>query len=76
MGTKNITLSLPENVARWLRIWAAENDSSVSKMLAELLKEKMDADKSYDQAMHRFLKTSPKRLKSKGRYPRRSELYE
>ena len=34
---KNITITLPEDVARWLRIKAAENERSVSKWLAELL---------------------------------------
>ena len=28
---KNITITLPEDVARWLRIRAAENERSVSK---------------------------------------------
>lgn len=73
---KNITISLPENITRWLRIWAAENDSSVSKMLGNLIKEKMDSDNGYEKAMKSFLKGQPKPIKTKGRYPARDDLYE
>ncbi len=36
---KNITITLPEDVARWLRVKAAEADRSVSKWIRELLME-------------------------------------
>lgn len=34
---KKVTITLQEDLARWLRVNAAENDRSVSKWLAELL---------------------------------------
>jgi hypothetical protein len=73
---KNITISLPEDVARWIRIWAAEHDSSVSKMLGNLIKEKMESDNGYEKAMKSFLNGKPRPMKAKGGYPAREELYE
>lgn len=37
MATKNITLSLPEELVRRARILAAEHDTSVSGLVGELL---------------------------------------
>jgi plasmid stability protein len=34
---KNVTITLPEDTARWLRIKAAEDDRSVSRWIGELL---------------------------------------
>jgi hypothetical protein len=38
---RNITVTLEEQVARWARIEAARRDTSVSRLLGELLKERM-----------------------------------
>jgi hypothetical protein len=43
---KNVTITLDEDVARWARIWAAERDTSVSRLVGELLREKMLEDRS------------------------------
>ncbi len=37
MATRNITLSLPEDVVRRARILAAQQDTSVSALVAQLL---------------------------------------
>ena len=74
---KNVTVSLPEEVARWSRVWAAEHDTSVSQMLGLFLKEKMDSEKQYSQAMHSFLNREPVMLKEEsGLYPSRESLHE
>ena len=39
---RNITVSIPEHVARWARVWAAEHDTSVSQMLCAFLTENME----------------------------------
>lgn len=36
---KNITITLPEDVARWLRVKAAEDQRSVSRWIGELLEQ-------------------------------------
>ena len=38
---RNVTVTLEEEVAKWARIEAARRDTSVSRLLAELLKERM-----------------------------------
>lgn len=74
---KNVTVSLSEEVARWSRVWAAEHNTSVSRMLGLFLKEKMDSEKQYFQAMNSFLNREPVMLKEKGEsYSSRDSLHE
>lgn len=73
---KNITIALPEEVALWTRISAAKNNSSVSKMLADMLRERMEKDLDYESAMKAYLNTGPVALKTGGRYPSRSDVHE
>lgn len=44
---KNVTITLEEEVARWARIKAAHLDTSVSRLVGEMLKEKMEQEQSY-----------------------------
>ena len=74
---KNITVSLPEDVARWLRVRAAENGRSVSKWLADLLGGMRRREDDYEVAMERFLARKPRKLKwSDDRKPTRDELHD
>ena len=73
---KNITITLPEDVARWLRVRAAEDDRSVSKWICELLERKRDREDDYAIAMKRYLAREPRKIDwSEGRRPSRDELY-
>lgn len=73
---RNVTVTLEEEVARWVRVWAAEHDTSVSRFVGELLKSRMTRERQYNIAMKRFLGRSPRTLKEKGGYPGREELHE
>ena len=73
---RNVTITLDEEVARWVRIWAAEHDTSVSRYVGELLKERMVRELHYGRAMKRFLSRPPKALKKQGQYPGRDEVHE
>ncbi len=74
---KNVTITLDEEVARWARIRAAERNTSVSRLVGELLKEKMQEEEDYRLAMERYLSREPQMLKKPGtRYPQREELHE
>lgn len=74
---KNVTITLEDDVARWARVWAARHETSLSRMLGEELKRKMQSDAQYERAKRRFLARKPKQLKPAGtRYPDRSSLYE
>jgi hypothetical protein len=72
---KNVTITLEEEVARWARIRAAELDTSVSRLVGEMLKEQMVAEKGYDAARRRYLSRKAAPISS-GAYPRRDDLHE
>jgi len=73
---KNVTITLDEKVARWARIRAAERDTSVSRLVGELLREKMTQEETYQAVMQQYLSQSPQPLKKSGiKYPKRKELH-
>jgi len=72
---RNVTVTLEESVARWARMEAARQDTSVSQLLAGILKERMREKDSYEAAMRRALARKPF-LKTDGRYLSREEVHE
>lgn len=73
---KNVTITLDEEVARWARIRAAERDTSVSRLVGEMLREKMVDEQTYQTAMREYLSRPPRKLKRpRTKYPRREDLY-
>lgn len=72
---RNVTVTLEEEVARWARIEAARQDTSVSQLLGRLLKKQMAADRLYERAMKRALHRKPF-LHSKSRYLTREEAHD
>ena len=72
---RNVTITLEENVAKWARIEAARKDISVSRLLATILKERMQDKDGYEGAMRRALAREPF-LNSDGRYLSRDEAHE
>lgn len=73
---KNVTITLDEEVARWARIHAAELDTSVSRLVGRMLKEKMRASQDYEGAMQEYLGVAPQPLKDPAaRYPTRGEVH-
>ena len=74
---KNVTVSLPEDTARWLRVAAAKDDRSVSGWLAALLDKMRHRDDEYATAMARYLAMKPRKLQwVDGRKPTRDELHD
>jgi len=69
---RKIRITVEENVARWLRIEAARNNTSVSGFLSGILKEQMTDDANYEAAKRRALARKPF-LKSDGHYLTREE---
>ena len=52
---RNVTVTLEEDVAQWARIEAARRDTSVSRLLGALLKERMSThDGSATEAVERL----------------------
>jgi len=76
-GMKNVTITLEEEVARWARILAAKQNTSVSRLVGELLREKMHAEQNYQIAMQQYLSQPPNVLKPQGeKLPEREALYD
>jgi hypothetical protein len=71
---RNVTVTLEEAVAQWARIEAAKRDTSVSRLLGELLKERMAAQDVYEKAKRRALRRKPF-LRSNRRYLTREESH-
>lgn len=55
MASQNITLSLPEEYLREARVLAARRGTSVSQLLAGMLKEMVEQETGYDRARERGL---------------------
>jgi len=72
---RNITITLEESVARRARIEAATQETSVSRLLANILKERMKENDEYETAKRRALARKPF-LKSDGRYLSREEVHD
>jgi tetrahydromethanopterin S-methyltransferase subunit B len=73
---KNVTVALDEEVALWVRVRAAEQNQSVSRYLADMLRKQMADSKAYEEAMDRFLSRRPSRITDLDSYPAREILYE
>lgn len=73
--TKNVTITMEDHVAEWARLEAARRNTSVSRLVGELVAEKMRRDDAYERAMHealRFRSWGP----STGPYLTDDEMYD
>lgn len=52
---KNVTITMDDGVAEWARLEAARRNTSVSRLVGELLAEKMRHDDAYERAMREAL---------------------
>ena len=52
---KNVTVTMEDQVADWARMEAARRNTSVSRLIGELLAEKMRHDDAYERAMREEL---------------------
>jgi len=74
---KNVTITLDERTAAWVRVYAAKHNTSVSRIVGEMLQERMTEARAYDEAMRRFLSKKPVRLSRSGTtYPTREASHD
>jgi hypothetical protein len=74
---KNVTITLDEELARWARVEAARRDTSVSQLVAQLLREQMLGVDAYAAARQRYFAQEARVHRTPGaRYPTRDELHE
>ena len=72
---KNVTVTMEDSVADWARMEAARRNTSVSRLIGELLAEKMRRDDAYERAMREALEFKSFGA-SEGRYFTRDEVYD
>lgn len=74
---KNVTITVEEGVLDWARVEAAKRGSSVSRMVGEMLAEKMRLDDAYERAYREWkAEVGQGGLDSSGQpYPKRDEIY-
>lgn len=72
---KNVTVTMEESVAEWARMEAARRNTSVSRLIGEMLAEKMRHDDAYERAMREALEFKSFGA-SEGRYLTREEIYD
>ena len=74
---RNVTITLEEDVARWARLRAAERETSVSRLVGEMLRDRMAIEEGYRAAREQFFAVRPRRLREPGRpLPTRDELHD
>jgi hypothetical protein len=74
---KNVTITLPDDVALQARIWAEEGDVSLSRFLAQILSDRMQRASIYQRAQEDFFSREPVVLREDPRpYPTRSDVHE
>ena len=64
---KNITISMPDDLARKVRVMAAEADTSMSQFLCRLVEERAVAEADYRAAMERYLGRGSRTLRDPSR---------
>jgi hypothetical protein len=74
---RNVTLTLPDEVALRARVWAAEEDISLSAFLCRMLTERMENEAGYRRASGDFFSRHPVMLQeTPGPYPTRDALHD
>lgn len=74
---KNVTVTLDEDTARWIRVEAAKREMSVSRFLGEVLAERRQRVEGYEAARASFMDREARPLRTcAGPLPTRSEIHE
>lgn len=61
-GKQNVTLSIPRDIVREVKVIAAKRDTSISGLMVEKLHELVDEDRGYEEARERSLRRLEKGL--------------
>lgn len=72
---KNVTITMHDSVAEWARLEAARRNTSVSRLVGEMLAEKMRHDDAYERAMQDWLSRDLSFSSDGSSYPTREETY-
>ena len=73
---KNITITVSEEAARWARRKAAEEETSVSRLVGRMLEDQMRRNDDYWRAYEQWKKLKPIKGFDASKRLRRDEIYE
>jgi hypothetical protein len=73
---KNVTITLSEEAAQWARRKAAEENTSVSKLVGRMLENQMRMTDDYWKAYERWKKIKPIKGFDASKRLKRDELYD
>lgn len=74
---RNVTITLDEEVAHWARVEAAKRETSVSRLVGEMLGERMRSENAYEEARRQFFAIEPQPLRhDDSPLPSREELHD
>ena len=73
---KNVTITVEESALEWARIEAAKRNSSVSRLVGEILTEKMRQEDAYAQAMRGWMSKQRQWSSDGAAYPSRDQTYD
>ena len=74
---RNVTITLDETAYRWAKVHAAQHDTSLSRLLGEMIEQRMLADDAYQKAYEEWKATKHIKWNISGGkpYPKREEIY-
>lgn len=74
---KNVTITLPDELAHQAKVFAAEQNTSVSRFVGELLSERLEQEQGYRDAMNKWHVAEPLVINESGApYPSRDDLHD
>lgn len=74
---RNVTITLDEETAGWARLEAARRDTSVSRLVGDMLRGYMQEASQYERARRSYATRAAAPLRELATpYPPRDELYE
>jgi hypothetical protein len=75
MALTNMTITAEEDVLRWARIKAAEENKSVARLVGEILRDKMRSDRAYADARRQHF-AAIRSVAFTTELPKRDELHD
>jgi hypothetical protein len=72
---KNVTVTMEDAVADWARLEAAKRNTSVSRLVGEMLAEKMRHDDAYERAMNEWLQRPALACSDGSPYAKRDDIH-
>lgn len=72
---KNVTITVEDSALEWARIEAAKRNTSLSRLVGEMLVEKMQREDNYARAEREWLADDVTFTSTAQPYPRRAEIY-